>query len=67
MGACGLAGVIDGALGATMFTSDQAFGNKGKYTYDSYMHGRQYYYGISIGAAYKVNENSCCKHIEVRE
>lgn len=55
MGACGLAGVIDNALGpnTNMFTSDQAFGKTGNYTYDSYMHGRQYYYGISIGAAYK--------------
>ena len=59
MGACGLAGVIDNALGpnTNMFTSDQAFGKTGNYTYDSYMHGRQYYYGISIGAAYKVNDN----------
>ena len=57
MGACGLADKIDDVLGATMFTSDQAFGKTGKYTYDSYMHGRQYYYGISIGAAYKVNDN----------
>lgn len=57
VGACGLADKIDDVLGATMFTSDQAFGNTGKYTYDSYMHGRQYYYGVSIGAAYKVNDN----------
>lgn len=57
VGACGLADKIDDVLGATMFTSDQAFGKTGKYTYDSYMHGRQYYYGISIGAAYKVNDN----------
>ena len=33
------------------------FGTDGKYSYDSYMHGRQYYYGISIGAAYKVSDN----------
>ena len=33
------------------------FGSDGKYSYDSYMHGRQYYYGISIGAAYKVSDN----------
>ena len=59
LGACGLAGAIDNALGpnTNMFTSDQAFGKTGNYTYDSYMHGRQYYYGISIGAAYKVNDN----------
>lgn len=40
-----------------MFTSDKAFGNKGAYSFDSYMHGRQYYFGLSAGAAYKVNDN----------
>lgn len=67
MGACGLAGAIDNAINTAFgrdennreqfFTSNAAFGDKGNYTYDSYMHGRQYYYGISIGAAYKVNDN----------
>ena len=64
MAACGLAGTVDGALGAAlnrqgmeMFTSDQAFGKTGSYSYDSYMHGRQYYYGLSLGAAYKFNEH----------
>lgn len=28
-----------------------------KYAYDSYMRGRQYYYGFTLGAAYKVNDN----------
>ena len=28
-----------------------------KYSFDSYMRGRQYYYGFTVGAAYKVNEN----------
>ena len=62
--ACGLARTVDGALGSAignpnleMFSSDQAFGKDGKYSYDSYMHGRQYYYGLSIGAAYKVSDN----------
>ena len=62
--ACGLARTVDGALGNAigrpgmeMFSSDQAFGKDGKYSYDSYMHGRQYYYGLSIGAAYKVSNN----------
>ena len=32
------------------------FGSKGSYSYDSYMHGRQYYYGLSIGAAYKFSD-----------
>lgn len=57
MGAIGLAGAIDNALGAEMFTSDQAFGKKGSYSFNSYMHGRQYYFGLSAGAAYKVSDN----------
>lgn len=28
-----------------------------KYAFDSYMRGRQYYYGFTFGAAYKVNDN----------
>lgn len=59
MGACQLAQVVDGVAAhynvPAVFQSK--FGTDGKYTYDSYMHGRQYYYGISIGAAYKVNDN----------
>ena len=62
--ACGLARTVDGTLGNAignpnleMFSSNQAFGKEGKYSYESYMHGRQYYYGLSIGAAYKVNNN----------
>ena len=59
MGACQLAQVVDGVAAPygvpAVFSSK--FGTDGKYTYDSYMHGRQYYYGISIGAAYKVNDN----------
>lgn len=59
MGACQLAQVVDGVAAQygvpAVFSSK--FGKDGKYTYDSYMHGRQYYYGISIGAAYKVNDN----------
>ena len=64
MAACGLARTVDNVLGNTlgqpgmqMFTTDQAFGQKGKYSYNSYMHGRQYYYGLSVGAAYKINEH----------
>ena len=62
--ACGLARTVDGVLGqaignpnAKMFSSDQAFGEQGKYSYESYMHGRQYYFGLSLGAAYKFNEH----------
>lgn len=40
-----------------MFTSDKAFGSKGAYSFNSYMHGRQYYFGLSAGAAYKVTDN----------
>ena len=64
MAAYGLAATVDNVLGQAinrpgmeMFTSDQAFGKGGKYSYESYMHGRQYYYGLSLGAAYKVNEH----------
>ena len=63
MAACGLARTVDGALGRTlgrevsMFGSDLAFGAGGKYSYNSYMHGRQYYFGLSLGAAYKVSDN----------
>lgn len=57
MGAIGLARAIDNKLGAEMFTSDKAFGSKGAYSFNSYMHGRQYYFGLSAGAAYKVTDN----------
>lgn len=62
--ACGLAKTVDGKLGSVMsntdlemFSSDKAFGQGGKYSFNSYMHGRQYYYGLSLGAAYKVSDN----------
>lgn len=71
MGAIGLAKSIDHAANTIlvpgypqdptkfkpMFTSDKAFGSKGAYSFNSYMHGRQYYFGLSAGAAYKVNDN----------
>ena len=61
IGACQLAGAVDRVAGAyrvpAIFSSDQAFGSDGKYSYDSYMHGRQYYYGLSIGAAYKFSDH----------
>ena len=50
-------GTIDYDKFKPMFTSNKAFGNKGEYSYNSYMHGRQYYFGLSFGAAYKVNDN----------
>ncbi len=62
--ACGLAGTVDGVLGNTignpstqLFSRDEVFGQTGKYSYESYMHGRQYYYGLSVGAAYKINDH----------
>ena len=61
MGACQLAGVVDQVAAQyrvpAVFSSDQNFGKEGKYSYNSYMHGRQYYYGLSLGAAYKVSDN----------
>ena len=61
LGACQLAGVVDGVANQygvpAVFSTDQRFGTEGKYSYESYMHGRQYYYGLSIGAAYKVSKN----------
>lgn len=40
-----------------MFTDNKYFGKKGSYSFNSYMHGRQYYFGLSAGAAYKVSDN----------
>ena len=50
-------GTINSANFKPMFTSDKAFGKKGSYSFNSYMHGRQYYFGLSAGAAYKVSDN----------
>lgn len=57
MGAIGLAGAIDKTLNTKLFTSDAFFGSEGKYSFNSYMQGRQYYFGLSAGAAYKVTDN----------
>lgn len=57
MGAVGLAGTVDGALGSEFFTSDAVFGKTGAYSFSSYMRGRQYYYGLSLGVARKINDN----------
>lgn len=40
-----------------IFSTNAVFGTDGKYSFDSYMHGRQYYFGLSVGAAYKVTDN----------
>lgn len=50
-------GTINSANFKPMFTSDKAFGSMGAYSFNSYMHGRQYYFGLSAGAAYKVTDN----------
>lgn len=59
--ACQLAGAVDQVASQygvpAVFSSDKYFGKEGKYSYNSYMHGRQYYYGLSFGAAYKINEH----------
>lgn len=66
IGASGLARAIDGVtngvmaqygLPATSTTFTDMFGSDGKYSFESYMHGRQYYYGLSLGAAYKMTDN----------
>ena len=61
MAACQLAGAVDQVAAQyrvpAVFTSDKSFGKEGKYSYNSYMHGRQYYYGLSLGAAYKFSDN----------
>lgn len=57
LGAVGLAGAIDQAMGQEMFTSPQMFGKKGEYSYDAYMRGRSYYYGLSVAGAYKLTDN----------
>lgn len=67
-GACQLAKGVDqvgAAVGQAMglpipaqfFSSSDGFGEKGEYSYNSYMHGRQYYFGLSLGAAYKISDN----------
>ena len=59
--ACQLAGAVDQVASQygvpAVFSNDKYFGKEGKYSYNSYMHGRQYYYGLSIGAAYKINDH----------
>ena len=59
--ACQLAGAVDQVASQygvpAVFSSDKYFGKEGKYSYNSYMHGRQYYYGLSVGAAYKISDH----------
>lgn len=48
---------VDQSKFKPMFTDNKYFGSKGDYSFNSYMHGRQYYFGLSAGAAYKVSDN----------
>ena len=59
LGACQLAQAVDyvAAQYRVPAVFSQKFGTTGQYSYDSYMHGRQYYYGLSLGAAYKVSDH----------
>lgn len=58
VGVSALAGALDQATGGKLgLSSDQMFGKQGSYSYDSYMRGRQYYYSLSLGAAYKVRDD----------
>ncbi len=68
LGACQLASGIDqvgAGVGQAMglpipnrfFTADDVFGTEGKYSYNSFMNGRQYYFGLSAGAAYRVSDH----------
>ena len=50
-----LAQTLDKVTGNRLgLSSDQQFGKQGTYSYESYMRGRQYYYSLSLGAAYRV-------------
>ncbi len=44
-------------LGALGIPNMAGHGMGNGYQYDSYMRGRQYYYGFTLGAAYKVTDN----------
>lgn len=44
-------------LGAKGFSSDNYSGSKGSYSATSFMRGRQYYYSLSLGVAYKLTED----------
>ena len=55
MGVSGLAKALDHATGSRLgLSSDRMFGTQGTYAFDSYMRGRQYYYSLSLGTAYRL-------------
>lgn len=39
------------------FSSKQYFGSEGQYSAESFMRGRQYYYGVSLGVGYKLTDD----------
>lgn len=50
-----LAQALDHATGNVLgLSSANKFGNQGTYAFESYMRGRQYYYSLSLGAAYRI-------------
>ena len=49
--------IANNMVGANGFSSDQYFGKQGKYSAQSYMRGRQYYYGVSLGVGYKLTDD----------
>lgn len=64
LAATGLAQTVDAVLGQTigapgtkLFSSDNIFGTSGNYSEHSYMRGNQYYFGLQVGAAYKITPN----------
>ncbi len=46
-----LGGTLNQAAGANLFPTQNT------YTMETYMRGRQYYYGYTLGAAYRINDN----------
>ncbi len=50
-----LAQALDHATSNVLgLSSANKFGNQGTYAFESYMRGRQYYYSLSLGAAYRI-------------
>jgi long-chain fatty acid transport protein len=56
-GACVPEQMAQAMVGKNGFSSDQYFGKQGKYSAQSYMRGRQYYYGVSLGVGYKLTDD----------
>ena len=46
-----LGATLNGAAGANVFPTDNT------YSINTFMRGRQYYYGYTLGAAYRINDN----------